>query len=562
MPPSNEQIAAQLTVAGAPFEIEVTRIRGVDLRTWKKAPPTLRHVLEASGRFSDRTYVVYEGEQLTFGEHYRQVTALARYLAVECGIRKGDRIAIAMRNLPEWAIAFWASVSIGAVAVPLNAWWTAGELEFALRDSGARLLFVDRERADRLAETLPRVGIDKVIVARSDATGSMARLEDLLAGGAAELPPASIEPEDAATILYTSGTTGRPKGALVTHRNICSFITTIGYLGLRALLRAGVPADALAQLQTRQQVSLLTVPLFHVAGCHGVMVSSLAAGGKVVMMRKWDPQQGLALIERESVSTVNAIPTMIWQMVDHPDIATRDLSSLKIVGYGGAPAAPELRRRVAAAVPGALPGTGYGITECSAVISGAYGEDYGAKPDAAGTPPPVQEVIAVDENGVEVPRGTLGELWVRGPNVVMGYWQNPDATAQAFTDGWFHTGDIGRIDDEGYIFIVDRKKDMIIRGGENVYCAEVEAALLEYRGVKGAAVIGIPHRELGEEVGAVVEVSPEWPGSAEELQAHAKSRLAAFKVPTRIWLRRDPLPLGATGKVLKRELRDQVLSAG
>jgi len=287
----------------------------------------------------------------------------------------------------------------------------------------------------------------------------------------------------------------------------------------------------------------------------------VATGGKVVMMRKWEAQKGLELIERESVTAINAIPTMIWQMVDHPDVATRDLRSLKIVGYGGAPAPPELRRRVAAAMPGALAGTGFGITECSAVITGAYGDDYAAKPDAAGTPPPVYDVIVVDDHGNELPRNTLGELWVRGPNVVKGYWNNPQATDQAFSDGWFHTGDIGRIDDDGCVYIVDRKKDMIIRGGENVYCAEVEAALLEHPSVKGAAVIGLPHRELGEEVGAVVQVDPARPVSAEELQAHARARIAAFKVPTRLWLRSESLPLGATGKVLKRELRDEVLAS-
>jgi long-chain acyl-CoA synthetase len=561
MIPSNEQIAALLTARGQPFEMEERTIHGVPLRSWKNAPPTLRHVLEASRRFSDRIYIAYEGEQLTYDEHYRRAAVLAGRLVQDFGIRKGDRVAIAMRNFPEWAVAFWATVSIGAIVVPLNAWWTAGELEYALADSGARLLFADRERAERLAEKLQQLELAGVIVARSGQVAApLTGLEDLLGGETAQvLPAVSVEPDDDATILYTSGTTGRPKGALGTHLNICSFITTIGFLGVRALLRAGGTPETLAQLRDVQSVSLLTVPLFHVAGCHGALVSSLATGGKVVMMHKWEAKKGLELIERESVTTLNAIPTMIWQMVDHPDIAKRNLASLKVVAYGGAPAAPELRRRVAAAIPAALAGSGYGITECSAVISGAYGEDYAAKPDAAGTPAPVCDVIAVDDRSTELPRGMLGELWVRGPNVVKGYWNNPDATAQTFSNGWFHTGDIGKIDAEGCVYIVDRKKDMIIRGGENVYCAEVEAALLECRSVKGAAVIGLPHRELGEEVGAVVQVDPECPVSAEELQAHARSRLAAFKVPTRLWLRTEPLPLGPTGKVLKRDLREQVL---
>ena len=564
MGPSNEQIAALLTEPGRPFEIEHCAIRGVPLRCWKNAPPTLRHVLDASRRYSDRTYLVYETEQLTFAEHYRQVVALANQLVREFDIRKGDRVAIAMRNFPEWSIAFWASVAIGAIAVPLNAWWTVSELEYALTDCGARLLFVDRERADRLADRLPQFNLSGAIIARDElASASFTALAEVLkrSGTSQELPNVLLEPDDDATIFYTSGTTGRPKGALGTHRNIGSFIMSIGFLGARALLRTGASPESLAQMQIVQSVSLLTVPLFHVAGSHGALVSALAGGGKVVLMRKWDAQQGLELIEREAVTTINAIPTMIWQMVDHADVGRRNLSSLKVVGYGGAPAAPELRRRVAAAFPGALAGTGFGITECSAVITGSYGEDYAAKPDGAGTPPPVYDVIAVDDRGNELPCNVLGELWVRGPNVVKGYWNNPDATAQAFTDGWFHTGDIGRIDADGVVYIVDRKKDMIIRGGENVYCAEVEAALLEYPGVKAAAVIGLPHRELGEEVGAVVQVDPEQAVSAEELQRHARSRLAAFKVPTRVWLRGEPLPLSATGKVLKRELREQVLAS-
>jgi long-chain acyl-CoA synthetase len=338
-------------------------------------------------------------------------------------------------------------------------------------------------------------------------------------------------------------------------------ITTLGFLGVRALLRSGGALQDLAQMQNAQQVFLLTVPLFHVAGCHGVLVTTFATGGRVVMMYKWDAQLGLELIERERVTAINAIPTMVWQMLECPEIATRDLSSLRIIGYGGAPAAPELRRRVAAALPKVLPGTGYGITECSSVISGAYGADYAQKPDSAGLPIDICDVIAVDDRGAEVPRGKLGELWVRGPTVVRGYWNQPEATAQVFTDGWFHTGDIGKIDDSGFVYIVDRKKDMIIRGGENVYCAEVEAVLLECAGVKSVAVIGLPHAALGEEVGAVVEIASLEEVSEDLLQEHARRKLAAYKVPSKFWLRTEPLPLSASGKILKRELREQAARA-
>lgn len=563
MIPSNEQIATMLTAPGQMFEIEQCSIRGLPLRTWKHAPLSLRHVIESSLGFNDRTYIVYEGERLTFAEHYRQVTAVAVRLVQEFGIRPGDRVAIAMRNFPEWSVAFWATVSVGAIAVPLNAWWAADELMYGLADSGAKLLFADQERVDRLVGKLAPLGLSGVIVARAAGlTAPFTDIEALLASAPREvaLPPASIDPDDDATIFYTSGTTGLPKGALGTHRNICTMVNTFGFFGARAVLRAGGTLQDLAQLRQVQQTALLTVPLFHVTGCHGVLLTALAAGGKIVMMYKWDAQRALELIERESVTVLNTIPTMVWQLLDDHERAPRNLSSLRSIGYGGAPAPPELRRRVSVAIPAALPGAGYGITECSAAISGAYGRDYADHADSAGLPIPICEVIAVDEDGREVARGELGELCVRGPNVVKGYWNNQEATQQAFGDGWFHTGDIGKLDAENFLYVVDRKKDMIIRGGENVYCAEVEAVLLEDRRVKSAAVIGIPHQVLGEEVGAVVQIDPAHPISEDELREHARGRLAAYKVPTRLWLRTEPLPLGATGKILKRELREQVLA--
>ena len=563
--PTFSQIATQLTAPGQTFETERVRIRGVDVTSWKNAPPTLRHIFEGSRRFADRTYMVYERESLTFDEHHRRVVALAHALVNDSGIRKGDRVALAMRNYPEWSIAFWAVAATGAVVVPLNAWWTGPELAYGLTDSGARLLIADGDRALRLSQELDLSRLAGLIVARGKnlATG-WADFEQLLARHASDptLPNVeSLGPDDPATIFYTSGTTGFPKGALGTHRNMCSMALTLGFLGVRALLREGGSPQDLAAMQNVQQVLLLAVPLFHVVGSHGVLLSALVAGSKIVMMYKWDPQQALEAIERERVTVLTATPTMIWQLVDHPDIGERDLSSVRSVGYGGAPAPPELRRRVAELMPAALPGTGYGITEASSVVSGLHGADYSGRADSAGVAVPICDVIAVDDEGREVPRGQLGELWIKGVNVVAGYWNKPEATAQSFTDGWFHSGDIGRIDEDGFIYIVDRKKDIIIRGGENVYCAEVEAALMDYPGVKGAAVVGLPHRVLGEEVGAVVQIDPAQNVTAADLQQHAAKKLAAFKVPSRIWLREDPLPLGATGKIMKRELRDRLLAS-
>jgi long-chain acyl-CoA synthetase len=331
------------------------------------------------------------------------------------------------------------------------------------------------------------------------------------------------------------------------------------YLGVRAVLRAGGKLNDLARFGSVQQSTLLPVPLFHVTGCVGVLVNMLAGGGKSVMMYKWDAERALELIESERITMCACVPTMAWQLAESPDLAKRDLSSLLAISYGGAPATPELMRRLRTAFPSAQYSSGYGLTEAATVVSNNAGADYLARPDSAGVALPICDVKVVDGQGREVARGEPGELWLRGPNVVQGYWNRPEETTRSFTDGWFHSGDVGRIDEERFIYIVDRIKDMIIRGGENVYCSEVEAVLVEHPKVKAAAVFGLPHAVLGEEVGAVVQVDPEDPVNQADLESHARQRLAAFKVPSRVWFRQEPLPVSPAGKVLKRELREQVL---
>ncbi|HMK09972.1 MAG TPA: AMP-binding protein, partial [Acidimicrobiales bacterium] len=293
--------------------------------------------------------------------------------------------------------------------------------------------------------------------------------------------------------------------------------------------------------------------------CHSVLVANLAFGGKVVIMYRWDAGRALELIEREHITTFGGVPAMVWQVLDHPDFATRDISSVKSIGYGGAPAAPELVRRIEAMFPGRTPSNGYGLTETSSVTTMNSGPDYLRKPDSVGVPVAVCDVKVVDEDGNALPLGSVGELWIKGPNVVKGYFNKPEATEASFTDGWLHSGDVARLDDEGFVFIVDRAKDMVIRGGENVYCVEVEAALFEHPAVADAAVIGIPHQVLGEEVGAVVTLAHGKTVSEEELKAHVAERLAAFKVPVRIWFRDEPLPRNPAGKILKRDLRAELV---
>lgn len=571
------EATAALTAPGQLFEMEEAEIRGVRVRTWKAAPPSLRTVLDLSLGYGDAEFLVYEDERTTFAEHYRLAATMAHRLRDELGVRKGDRVAIAMRNLPDWIVAFWAAAAVGAVVVPLNAWWTGEELAYGLSDAGAVVAFVDTERAGRLGPhrgSLP--DLRTVVVADehrrsggggAEAAGADRAFGDLLGTVPDDATPPDVEiaPEDDATIFYTSGTTGRPKGAVGTHRNTCSNLMSLFFIQSRNQLRFGTglgDGDP-----GTQRCYLLNVPLFHATGCHAVLVTNTAAGSKLVLMHHFDPERALELIERERVTIFGGVPTVVMRVLDSPDIARRDLSSVRSVSYGGAPAPPELVRRIRDTFAVGQPGNGYGLTETSAATALNSGEDYVRKPDSVGPAVPVADVAIVPagfggEEPAPVPPGTVGELWVKGPHVVRGYWGRPDDTARAITRGWLHTGDIARVDDEGFIYIVDRAKDVVIRGGENVYSVEVEDALFSHPAVADCAVIGVPDPTFGEEVGAVVVLRPGHKVGAEELADHVRSRLAAYNVPTRLWFRHDALPRNPAGKVMKRALRAEILGSG
>jgi len=499
---SIEETHRALTAPGGLFEVEEREIRGIHTRTWKNAPPTVRSLFELSRGHGERSFLVYENDRMTFEEHYRAVVSLANVLVDRYEIRNGDRVAIAMRNFPEWPIVFWAAVSVGAVVVPLNAWWTGAELEYGLSNSGACLLFADAERADRLLPHLGKLDLRDAIAVRSEREpeSPLKRFEEVIgrAEPDASLPEVAIDPDDDATIFYTSGTSGKPKGALGTHRNMCTNVVSLMFAQARAALRRGEEPAAPGS-EAEQGASLISVPFFHATGCHSILVASMLIGSKLVMMYKWDPERALELIERERITQFGGVPAMVWQVLEAPSFAKRDLSSVTSIGYGGAPAPPELVTRLKQEFPEVAPSNGYGLTETSSVTTLNSAEDYQAKPDSVGAPVAVCELRVVDEEGGDAPPGGIGELWIKGPNVVKGYWNNPEATAESFTDGWLHSGDLARIDDEGFVYIADRVKDMLIRGGENVYCVEVEDALYTHPDVMDAAVIGLPHRVLGEE---------------------------------------------------------------
>ncbi len=559
------EIHARLTAPGQPLEMEERVIRGVPTRVWKHAPPTLAAVLELSRSHGDADFLVYEDDRWSFERHFRACAHLAGILKDRYGVKKGDRVAIAMRNFPEWSVAFWAGASIGAVVVPLNAWWTGAELVYGLRDSGSTLLFCDSERLDRVAPELAHLPGLRILVARAGGAplaGGAEHLDDVLGEVPldARLPAVDVDPEDDATIFYTSGTTGHPKGVLGTQRNICGNLLSLRFVNMRAALRGAVP-NAKPAAGGVQGVYLLSVPFFHATGCHSILVANLAAGNKLVIMRKWDAGRALELIERERVATFGGVPAMVWQVLTHPDFEKRDLSSVRSIGYGGAPAAPELVRKIEEMFPGRTPSNGYGMTETSSVTTMNMGVDYLRHPDSVGVPIPVCDVKVVGAEGEALANGEVGELWIKGPNVVKGYFGKPEATAASFSDGWVHTGDLARIDDEGFVYLVDRAKDLLIRGGENISSVEVESALYEHPAVTDAAVIGIPHQILGDEVGAVVHTAPGTSVSEAELKAHVAERLAGFKVPVRIWFFDEPLPRNPAGKILKKDLRKQLVGA-
>ncbi|HBM86927.1 MAG TPA: fatty acid--CoA ligase, partial [Rhodobiaceae bacterium] len=374
------------------------------------------------------------------------------------------------------------------------------------------------------------------------------------------LPQVDIDPEDDATIFYTSGTTGKPKGALGTHRNILTNLISLGIAPTRAFLRRGDVPPA-PDPDAPKRAFLLSVPFFHATGCHSILVPNLAAGGKIVMMYKWDPEEALHLIEKEKIAAFGGVPAMVWQVLESPNFDQFDLSSVESVSYGGAPSAPELVARIKQAFPKVSPGNGYGLTETSSVTTQNSAEDYQNRPSSAGPAVPVCDLKVVDTDNNEVPLGEVGELLIRGPNVVKGYWNKPEATAEAIDgDGWFRSGDLVRMDEEGFVYILDRAKDMLIRGGENIYCVEIEDVLYAHPDVMDAAIIGIPHKVLGEEVGAIVQVTDGSLVTEEALQGHVREQLAAFKVPIKIEIRNEPLPRNANGKILKTQLREEFLA--
>ncbi len=560
----------ELIAPGGGFAMVETEVRGVPMRVFEQGPADMRAVWEMATFHGDKDYIVYEDERYTFTETAALVRALAHHLVTDHGVGRGDRVAIAMRNYPEWVISYWAIASIGAAAVGMNAWWTGPEMEFALDDSRPKVLICDRERLERVIPHLEalRANADLAIIAvRTDADlpAGSAHWSDVVDPSSAPdaLPEVDIDPDDDVTIFYTSGTTGTPKGAQLTHRGSVHNLLNIVFMGMVSAV-AGAKAKAAAGQVSEEAPAeplppsyMAPTPLFHVTACNCLLHPATMVGAKLVLTYKWDPARALELIEREQVTNFSGVPTMSREMLLHPDWQTRDTSSLQGLGGGGAPLQPDLVKKIDDALPKGAPSTGYGLTETHGILTANSSAMYVMKPESCGPLVPNVDGKVIDDLGNDLPQGERGQLLVKGPIVIKGYINQPEATAESIQDGWFNTGDIAFIDDDGFVHIVDRAKDMVLRGGENVYCSEVETVIYTHPAIAEAAVFGIPDERLGEDVAAAVVLRQGASLTADELREFLAPLMAKHKIPGTIWFRTEPLPQNANGKFLKRQLRDE-----
>ncbi|WP_213271376.1 class I adenylate-forming enzyme family protein [Hyphomonas sp.] len=547
----------ELTGPGGAFEIVEADVLGNRLRIFKNAPPTVREVWQSTLQFAERPYLVYNDERLSYGQAHEIVNSTANWLLAQ-GVKPGDRVAIAMRNFPEWMLIYWACLSVGITVVGMNAWWTAEEMAYGLSDSAPKVLFLDGERLARVQERPEMAaGMQLVGVRIPDMPAGMVDWSTVAAHGGA-MPDVTVDPDSDACIFYTSGTTGFPKGAQLTHRGCVANLFNMLFAGASSALAVERATGVAPPAEPPIPVTLITTPLFHVTANNCGAYATTAAGGKMVLMFRWEAGEALRIIEKERVTSMSGVPVMARELINHPDFEKTDTSSLLALAGGGAQVPPDLVLKIEKQVSTARPSTGYGMTETCGIITSVSGDFFVDKPDSAGPAMPSFEAKCVDDDGNTVPPGQVGELWVKGSPVIKGYINRPDATAASITDGWLHTGDIARIDQDGFIFIVDRKKDMVLRGGENVYCAEVESAIYRNNAVAECCVFGVPDERLGEEVGVAVLVKPGEALSAEDLRAHCATIMAKHKVPRYIWFLDEPLPRNASGKFLKRDLRDRL----
>jgi len=550
VPEALAKIEADLVVPGGYFEIVDDDVLGERMPVFKNRMGSLREAVVSSVGFADAEYLIFsDGETrrvITFREHERAVASVAAALRDRYGVGPGDRVAILAANCPEWIVTFWATVSLGAIAVGLNGWWVAPEIRYGIEDSDPKVLVADSKRLARLGPE--GAGVPTIVIEDEFDALWHYDLE-------APLPDVPIAEDDPAVILYTSGTTGRPKGAVNTHRNVVAALGLSFFHGARmAMLNPADPSLA-------PSCQLVTSPLFHVSGLHMTAVAYLVGGVRSIWTTgKFDPLTVMQLIESEKITHWSYTATMLHRVVTHPALEDYNLSSLRSGGGGGSTFSPALQRRAKEVLPnlGKTMGVGYGQTECAALATLNSGEELNLFPESAGRPLPTVQLEIRDAMGTALPEGEEGEIHLRGPMVMPGYWRRPEATAEVIGPGrWLRTGDIGRIEG-GRLYLASRRRDLIIRGGENIYPVEIENRLEEHPGVAEVAVVPVDHEELGQEVRAVVVPVAGATLEANELASWCAEALSYFKVPAHWDIRAEPLPRNASGKVVKQVLLDGV----
>ena len=546
-----EEIRAQLTGPGGPFEIIEEDVRGVRLPVFKERLRSLRDLLAQSANHGDKELMVYQDRRITYSENLAQVASLACEFQDRYGVKAGDRVAILAANRPEFVQAFWATVSLGAIAVAFNGWWVAEEIFYALGDSEPCLLVADQKRVARLGGRDPGIPI-------LDMESTIPEL--CIAHPSAELPKTPIAEDDPCVILYTSGTTGKPKGALTSHRSILGFVQCYSLTGLEGVLlgaRELAASGGTPPAPPPSPCTLATVPLFHLSGLYAASIMMLAVGGKTIFSEgRFDPDQILRLIDREAVTSWSALGNTGQRVAAHPGLGDHDLSSIRNIGFGGAPTSPALQEKLRTAFPSAAraQGMGYGLSESAGIGTVIGGEDLLARPTSAGRPVPTHEIQIRDTDNQPVPDATDGEIHIRSAYLMLEYWRRPDATAETLkSGGWLATGDIGRLE-EGWLYINSRARDMILRGAENIYPVEIEHRLDSHPSVSESAVVGVEHPELGQEVKAFVVAAPGHAIDVAQLTNFAGEVLSPFKVPAHWEVMTTPLPRNAAGKILKNVL--------
>jgi long-chain acyl-CoA synthetase len=547
---------AAFTAVGTPFELMDATVRGARCRVFRHAPRCLSQLYVAAQAHAARTFTVADGVRLSYAQVLAHAAALAADLAAH-GVGRGTHVALAMRNRPEWLVAFIASSALGAVPVLVNSRGTAPEIAASLRYAACEHVIADGPRAQLIAAG-GAAGLAGVLVGGRQPPGSTwRRYEDIVAGPAGALPAVQCAPEDPAVIMFTSGTTGAPRGAVLSHVGMLTALManqlSVALLAAQIAARLGIDMAALAR-SAPQPCTLLVFPLFHTGGCLSVFLANLARGGKLAFLPRWQAADALQLVQEERVTSLPAVPTMLWDLLQSPQLQQFDTSSLANLGTGGQGMPANLLQVIHATFPTAILGTGYGMTETNGMVSLTLGEEYLAYPDSAGRPLPTAQIRIVDEAGREVRAGDSGEVCIRSAQNMNGYWDSPAADAERVRDGWLHSGDIGRIDGQGFLYIVGRKTDMVICGGENIYCAEVERVLLQHPQVLEAATFGVPDARLGEQLVAAIVPRGAARLDAAALREFCGTRLAAYKLP-HAWHFVGPLERNALGKVMKAQLR-------